>query len=105
MGVIIHFTHLTGEAVVKGRIRTYINATGELDNRRDPLTLGTRVLLTFDVTGLPENSASVKYRWYYNCIVAHNKSCEIRGRDLHYRVVNDTLGGCHFLRQRREVPM
>ena len=44
---------LTGVAAVMVRIRAY-NATGELDIRRHGFTLGTRVLLTCNVTGLPE---------------------------------------------------
>ena len=45
---------------------TAYNATGELDIRRDPFTLGTRVLLTCDVTGLPEDSEAVSCKWYHN---------------------------------------
>ena len=78
----------TGIAAV--RIRAY-NATGELDIRRDPFTLGTRVLLTCDVTGLPENSETVNYKWYHNCTGRPNSRCEIQDRDLDYRVVKDTL--------------
>ena len=47
-------------------IKAY-NATGEL---RDPFTLGTRVLLTCDVTGLPEDSEVVSNKWYHNCMYA-----------------------------------
>ena len=49
---------LTGVAAVRVTITAY-NATGELDIRRDPFTLGTRVLLTCDVPGLPEGSVVV----------------------------------------------
>ena len=80
---------LTGVAAVTVRIRAY-NATGELDIRRDPFTLGTRVLLTCDVTGLPENSEVVNYRWYHNC-TGPLDMCEIQDRDPYYRVVKDTL--------------
>ena len=59
----------TGIAAVTVRIKAY-NATGELDIRSDPFTLGTRVLLTCDVTGLPEGSEVVSYRWYHNCMYA-----------------------------------
>ena len=52
---------LTGVADVTVRIRAY-NVTGELDIRRDPFTLGTRVLLTCDVAGLPEGSEVGNYK-------------------------------------------
>ena len=81
---------LTGVAAVTVRIRAY-NATGELDIRRDPFTLGTRVLLTCDVTGLPEDSDVVSYKWYHNCTGPLNSRCEIQDRDPYYRVVKDTL--------------
>ena len=81
---------LTGVAAVTVSIRAY-NATGELDIRRDPFTLGTRVLLTCDVTGLTEDSEVVSYRWYRNCSARPNKMCEIRYGDPYYRVVKDTL--------------
>ena len=84
------FTHFTGEAVVTVTIRAY-NATGELDLRRDPFTLGTRVLLTCDVTGLSDRNEVVSYRWYHNCTVIHNSRCEIRDGDPYYRVASDTL--------------
>ena len=75
------------------RIRAY-NTTGELDlnnnvfTRRDAFTLGTRVLLTCDVTGLPQGGTLSSYRWYHNC--THGR-CEIQDADPYYRVVNDTL--------------
>ena len=71
-------------------IRAY-NATGELDIRRDPFTLGTRVLLTCDVTGLPEDSEVASYRWFHNCSELRNSRCEIQDRDPYYRVVNNTV--------------
>ncbi len=71
-------------------IKAY-NATGELDIRRDPFTLGTRVLLTCDVTGLPEASEVNSYRWYHNCTGHPNSRCEIEDRKPYYRVVKDTL--------------
>ena len=70
-------------------IRAY-NATGELDTKRDRFTLGTRVLLTCNVTGLPEDS-EVNYKWYHNCTGRPNSRCEIQDRDPYYRVVKDTL--------------
>ena len=80
----------TGVAAVTVSIRAY-NATGELDITRDPFTLGTRVLLTCDVTGLPEGSEVVSFKWYHNCPELHNSRCEIKDRDPYYRVVNDSL--------------
>ena len=70
---------------------TIYNATGELDFRRDPFTLGTRVLLTSDVTGLPEESEVLSYRWYHSCTELYDTRCQIRDGDPYYRVVNDTL--------------
>ena len=64
---------LTGEAAVTVGIRVY-NATGELDINRDPFTLGTRILLTCDVIGLPEESEMVRYRWSHNCTVHPNRT-------------------------------
>ena len=82
-------SQLTGVASVTVRIKVY-NATGVLQ-RRDTFILGTRVLLTCDVTGLPEGHKTVSYRWYHNYTGGTNGRCEIRDRDPYYRVVNDTL--------------
>ena len=81
---------VTGVAAVTVRIRAY-SVTGELDIRRDPFTLGTRVLLICDVTGLPEASEVVSYRWYHNCTRSTSSRCEIEDRKPYYRVVKDTL--------------
>ena len=54
-------------------------------------TLGTRVLLTCDVTGLLEVNKVVGYKWYHNCTGRLNSTCQILDRDPYYRVVNDTL--------------
>ena len=81
---------LTGVAAVTVSIRAY-NATGELDIGRDPFTLGTRVLLTCDVTELPEGSEVVNYKWYHKCTQLVNSRCEIRDGDAYYRVVEGTL--------------
>ena len=82
---------LTGVAAVTVRIRAY-NATGKLDTKTNPfMTLGTRVLLICDVTGLPEGSEVVSYRWYHNCAGTLDSKCEIQDRDPYYRVVKDTL--------------
>ena len=86
----VYTIQLTGVAAVTLKIRAY-NATGELDMRRDPFTLGTRVLLTCDVTGLPNNSEALSYKWYHNCPVRSNSRCQIRDGDPYYRVVKDTL--------------
>ena len=81
---------LTGVADVTVRIRAY-NATGELDIRKNAFTLGTRVLLTCDVTGLPEGNDVVNYKWYHNCPGSLDRMCEIGDGDPYYRVVKDTL--------------
>ena len=81
---------LTGVAAVTVRIRAY-NATGKLDIRRDPFTLGTRVLLICNVTGLSKGSEALSYKWYHNCAGRPDRWCEIRDEDPYYRVVEDTL--------------
>ena len=72
------------------RIRAY-NATRKLDIRRDPFPLGTRVLLTCDVTGLPENSEVDNYRWFHTLTEDTQGRYQIHNRDPYYRVVKDTL--------------
>ena len=78
------------------RIRAY-SANGELDltnnvlAQRDAFTLGTRVLLICDVTGLPQGDKLSSYKWEHNCTGGTHGRCEIRDRDPYYRVVNDTL--------------
>ena len=85
---------LTGVAAVTAQIRAY-NATGELDispimlKDRDALTMGTRVLLTCDLT--LEGIEVLSYRWYHNCTEYPDSRCEIRDADPYYKVVNDTL--------------
>ena len=88
--IVGYHPQLTGVAAVTVSIRAY-NATGELDIRRDPFTLGTRVLLTCDVTGLPEDSKALRYKWYHNCTRIISYRCEIQDRDPYYRVVKHTL--------------
>ena len=84
-------TQLTGVAAVAVRIRAY-NATGNIIlERKDAFTLGTRVLLTCDVTELPESSEVVSYSWYHSCTGGTQGRCQMRDRDPYYRVVNDTL--------------
>ena len=80
--------HLTGVGAVTVRIRAY-TATGELDISNNVFTLGTRVLLTCDLTLV--GSEVLSYRWYHNCAEYPNSGCEVRDGDPYYRVVNDTL--------------
>ena len=75
------------------KIRAY-NASGKLYTESGTisiasLTLGTRVLLTCDVTGLPEGSEVISYKWYHNCDQA--TECEIQEGTPYYRAVDDTL--------------
>ena len=81
---------LTGVAAVKVSVRAY-NATGELDITRDPFTLGTRVLLTCDVTGLSEDSEVVRYRWFHSLTGDTRERYQIKDRYSYYKIVNDTL--------------
>ena len=89
----ILFICLTGQTTVAVRIRAH-NATGEVNivansQIRDvAFTLGTRVLLTCDVTGIPEGGEVLSYKWYHKC---NNAWCEKREGDSYYRVVADTL--------------
>ena len=83
-------TQLTGVAAVTVRIRAY-NATGELSIRRGPFTLGTRILLICDVTGIPEGSEVESYRWFRSCTGGHQGRCEIHNPVPYYRVVKDTV--------------
>ena len=85
--------HLTGVVAVTVRIRAY-NANGELDiTNNNPFTLGTTVLLTSNVTGLPQGDKVISYSWYHNCtgVPTPGSGCEIQDGDPYYRVVNDTL--------------
>ena len=77
---------LTGEAVIVVRVRAY-NATGELALGKDDVPLGTTVLLTCNLEGLPESNVVTSYKWYNNCTT---RQCEIQG-DSYYTVVDDTL--------------
>ena len=81
---------LTGVAAVKVSITAY-SATGELDISTDPFTLGTRVLLTCDVTGLPEGSEVVRYRWFHSLKGDSQERYQIKDRHSYYTTVNDTL--------------
>ena len=89
--IVGYHPQLTGAAAIKLSITAY-NATGELNLRRNPfITLGTRVLLTCDVTELPEGSEVVSFKWYHNCPELPNSRCEIKDKEDYYRVVNDSL--------------
>ena len=77
------------------KIRAY-NASGELDielintQHRDSFTLGTRVLLTCDVTGIPEESEVISYKWYHKC----RMGCMLQGIQEgtpYLRAVDDAL--------------
>ena len=86
-------TRLTVQATVTVMIRAH-NATGEVNImannqiRNVAFILGTRVLLTCGVTGLPKGSKVLSYKWYHKRTF---ESCEIQDRDPYYRVVADTL--------------
>ena len=83
-------TQFTGVEALTVRIRVY-NANGEMSTRRDPKILGTRVLLTCDITGPNEGSVVERYRWFHNCTGGHQGRCEIRNPVPYYRAVKDTL--------------
>ena len=85
-------TWLTGQAE-KVKIRAY-SATGEVKsivyvaNRQVAFTLGTRLLLTCNVTELSEGNEVLSYRWFLNCT---QPRCKVQNGDPYYRVVADTL--------------
>ena len=77
------------------KIRAY-NATREVDSQSrnahsNSFTLGTRVLLTCDVTGLPEGSEVISYKWYHRCPQMGCMVQEIQEGTPYYRAVADTL--------------
>ena len=77
------------------RIWAY-RATGEVDihdnfNKKTAFTQGTRVLLTCDVTGLPEGNEVLSYRWFHSLTGDSQRRYQIQDRDPYYRVVKDTL--------------
>ena len=77
--------HITGDAVVAVRIRTY-NATGYFP--LEQVLLGTRLLLFCDVEGLAVGSLVNSYKWYHSCKTGR---CEIQRESPYYKAVNDTL--------------
>ena len=87
-------TQLTGvpaTAVFSMEIRAY-NGTGEQDLAgRGAFILGTRVLLTCDVTGLLQGGKVISYQWERTCTGSTHGRCEIQDKDPYYRVVNGTL--------------
>ena len=92
MGYHIHLTCAEGEAV--GVIIRAYNATGMVNivannpNKKITFTLGARILLTCDVTGLPAGNVAANYTWYHNCV---RSDCVISEGAPYYTVVNDTL--------------
>ena len=78
------------------KIRAY-NASGNLSTESGRIisiasfTLGTRVLLTCDVTGLPEGSGVISYKWYHKCPQMGCMVQEIQEGTPYYRAVADTL--------------
>ena len=78
------------------KIRAY-NASGKLYTESGrtisiaSFTLGTRVLLTCNVTGLPEGSEVIRYKWYHKCPQMGCEIQEIQEGTPYYRVVADTL--------------
>ena len=77
------------------RIRAY-RVTGEVDNvskynAKIAIIQGTKLLLTSDVTGLPEDSEVISYRWYHSLTGKHKDRYQIQDRHLYYRVVKDTI--------------
>ena len=88
-----------GLGAAKVRIRAY-RATVEVDiksynfNTKVAITQGTRLLLTCDATGLPENSEVDRYRWFHSLTGGSQGTQgrhEIQDRDPYFRVVKGTL--------------
>ena len=81
------------------RVRAY-TATGAVEdaynhNKKVTITQGTRLLLTCDVTVLPENSEVNRYRWFHSLTGDSQDRSDtrdqIQDRDPYYRVVHNTL--------------
>ena len=89
----VQSTQLSGVAAVTVRIAAY-DATGrQLDikpGQTDAFILGTRVLLTCEVTEL-QGDEVVSYRWYHNRTGSTQGGYNIRDGDPYYRVVNGIL--------------
>ena len=67
------------------KIRAY-NASGKFYTESgSTISIG---LLTCDVTGLPEGSEVISYKWYHDCT---QPMCEIQEGTPYYRAVDDTL--------------
>ena len=58
---------------------------------KDTFTLGTRALLTCNVTGITEENEVVSYSWFHNDTEGTNGRREIQDGDPYYRVVKDNL--------------
>ena len=75
------------------KVRAY-NASGKLYTESGntisiaSFTLGTRVLLTCDVAGLPDGSEVIRHKWYHKC---NQVRCEIQEGTPYLRAVDDTL--------------
>ena len=70
------------------RIRAY-RATREVGIQAS--TQGTRLLLTCDVIGIPEDSEVDSYRWFHSLTGDTQGRYQIRDGKPYYRVVKDTL--------------
>ena len=60
-------------------------------NTKVAITQGTRLLLTCDVTGLPENNEVNSYRWFHSLTGDTQGRYQMHNRYPYYRVVKDTL--------------
>ena len=68
------------------RIRAYratgdVNVTPYTDSKKVAITLGTRLLLACNVTGLSEKNVVVSYRWFCNCTGGNQGRYEIGDGD------------------------
>ena len=77
------------------RIRAY-RASGEVDNAskhnaKVAIAQGTKLLMTCDVTGPPDDSEVVNYRWFHSLTGDTQGRYQIQDRDPYYRVVKDIL--------------
>ena len=52
-------------------------------------TLGSRVILTCHVQGIPTDSEVALFKWYHIC--NNKESCKIKMADAYYKVADDTL--------------
>ena len=85
-----------GAATVRVRVYTVTGAVENAynHNTKVAITLGTRLLLTCDVTGFSEGNEVVSYRWLHSNTVdtrGSQRKKEIQDRDPYYRALSDTL--------------